>query len=143
MTKPVEFSQFYRLLNAAKEGVEGKKTELDSIIGTFKESSQSESPLHELGERFISIGVIELYKYADTEDIQEIGLIESKDWDSLMKKKGSELPIYLANKMISYAKDNSLGKEISKKWNVPEKQIIKEVIGMARYITEGILDAIE
>ena len=54
-----------------------------------------------------------------------------------------ELPVYLANKMIEYIKENKKVKEISKKWNIREGEIRKHITKMARYITEGIIDVIE
>ena len=45
--------------------------------------------------------------------------------------------------MTKYVKENKKAKEMSKKWNVREGEIRKHITKMARYITEGIIDAIE
>ena len=46
MEKPVEFSKFYRVLNAAKEAEEGKDLELESILKQYETCEESISPLH-------------------------------------------------------------------------------------------------
>ena len=70
-------------------------------------------------------------------------MIDKEEWESLSEKNQQELPVYLANKMIEYIKENKKVKEISKKWNVREGEIRKHITKMARYITEGIIDVIE
>ena len=143
MEKPVEFSKFYRLLNAAKEGEEGKSMELKAILKEYEDSNKSESPLHQLGESFLYIGVEELFKYTGTDDIYQIGQIDKETWEEMGTEKKGELPPHLANTMIKYAKKNNLSKEISKKWDIPKRQIDRNIMQMARYITEGIIDALE
>ena len=51
MTKELEFSAVYKLLNSIKEGDQSKKKALNSILDEFKEGLNSESFLHELGQR--------------------------------------------------------------------------------------------
>ena len=84
MDKPVEFSKFYRVLNAAKEGEEGKSLELESMLKEYEASEKSESALHQLGEIFLYVGIMELYKYSGTQDIKAIGLLDKDDWDGLI-----------------------------------------------------------
>ncbi len=143
MTKPVEFSKFYRVLNAAKDGEEGKAEELETMLEIFRKSEESDGPLHQLGETFLGIGIIELYKYAETDSIQEIGLIEKEEWEELSTKNDADLPPHLANSMIRFARKNNLSKKISSKWNISKREIDRNVMQMARYITEGIIDALE
>ena len=143
MNKPVEFSKFYRLLNAAKEGEEGKSLELASMVKEYEFSEESESPLHQLGQIFLNVGVQELYKYAGTEDLPFIGLIDKEKWEELAYQNKGDLPPYLANTMIKYARKNSLSKKISSKWGISKREIDKNIMQMARYITEGIIDAID
>ena len=78
-----------------------------------------------------------------SKDLQKIGLIDKEGWEKLSEKNQQELPVYLANKMIEYIKENKKVKEMSKKWNVREGEIRKHITKMARYITEGIIDVIE
>ena len=141
--KPVEFSKFYRILNAAKEGEEGKSEELESILKQYETSEDSESPLHQLGEIFLYVGLMELYKYSGTKDIQAIGLLDKEKWDQLAEENKAELPPLLANSMIRHSKSNNLIKKISTKWATPKREIENNIMQMARYITEGIIDALE
>ncbi len=143
MSDQIEFSSFYKLLNSVKEGKSEEVTLLDEKINEFITGNNSKSFLDELGSIYLSIGITELYNYTDTKDLQEIGLIDKEGWENLSSKNQQELPIYLANKMIEYVKDNRKVKEMSNKWDVKEGEIRKHVTKMARYITEGIIDVIE
>ncbi len=139
----VEFSKFYILLNAVKNGDSEKRKELEEMLKSFEASSDCESALHELGQKYIYVGINELYEYAGTKDLKAIGDIEKEQWEDIKNERKSELPPHLANTMISYAKENNLSKEISKKWELPKRDIEKNLMNMARYITEGIIDAID
>jgi len=143
VTDQIEFSSFYRLLNSIKEGDSGKISLLDEKIIEFKNGENSKNFLEELGSLYLSIGITELYNFTDKKDLNSIGLIEKEEWESLSMKNEQELPIFLANKMIAYVKDNKKAKELSKKWNIREGEIRKHITKMARYITEGIIDVIE
>jgi len=141
--KPVEFSKFYRILNAAKEGEEGKSDELGSMLKEYETSEKSESPLHQLGEIFLYVGIMELYKYSGTKDMKAIGLLDAESWDKLAEENKADLPPLLANTMIRYSKSNKLSKKISTRWTTPKRDIDNNIMQMARYITEGIIDALE
>ncbi len=143
MEKPVEFSKFYRVLNAAKEGEEGKSIELESMLKKYANAETSEGPLHQLGETFLYVGIMELYKYSGTEDIKEIGMLDKDAWDSLADEKKADLPPLLANTMIRYSKSNKLSRKLSAKWGISKREIDNNIMQMARYITEGIIDALE
>ena len=143
MSDQIEFSSFYKLLNLIKEGKSEQITLLDEKINEFKNGNNSKSFLDELGSLYLSIGMTELYNFTNTSDLQEIGLIDKEGWETLSSKNQQELPVYLANKMIEYIKENKKVKEISNKWNIKEGEIRKHITKMARYITEGIIDAIE
>ncbi|WP_320666833.1 hypothetical protein [Prochlorococcus sp. MIT 1307] len=143
MEKPVEFSKFYRVLYAAKEGEEGKSIELESMLKQYEASEESEGPLHQLGEIFLYVGIMELYKYSGLKDIQAIGLLDTESWDKLAEENKADLPPLLANTMIRYSKTNKLSKKISTKWGTAKRDIDNNIMQMARYITEGIIDALE
>ena len=143
MSDQIEFSSFYRLLNSIKEGDSAKISLLDEKINEFKNGINSRSFLEELGSLYLSIGITELYNYTENKDLKSIGLIDSEGWESLAIKNEEELPLFLANKMIRYFKENKKAKDLSKKWNVREGEIRKHITKMARYITEGIIDVIE
>ena len=143
MSDQIEFSSFYKLLNLIKEGKSEKISLLDEKINEFKNGNNSKSFLDELGSLYLSIGMTELYNFTNTRDLQEIGLIDKEGWETLSSKNQQELPVYLANKMIEYIKENKKVKELSNKWNIKEGEIRKHITKMARYITEGIIDAVE
>ena len=139
----IEFSSFYKLLNSIKEGESEQISLLDEKINEFKNGNNSKSFLEELGSLYLSIGITELYNFTNSRDLQEIGLIDKEGWETLSSKNQQELPVYLANKMIEYIKENKKVKEMSNKWNIKEGEIRKHITKMARYITEGIIDVIE
>ena len=143
MSDQIEFSSFYKLLNSIKEGKSEQISLLDEKINEFKNGNNSKSFLDELGSLYLSIGITELYNFTNTKDLQEIGLIDKEGWETLSSTNQQELPVYLANKMIEYIKENKKVKEMSNKWNIKEGEIRKHITKMARYITEGIIDVIE
>ena len=143
MTDQVEFSSFYRLLNSIKEGESEQISLLDEKINEFKNGNNSKNFLDELGSLYLSIGITELYNFTNKKDLYAIGLIDKDGWDNLSSQNQQELPIYLANKMIEYVKENKKVKELSNKWTIKEGEIRKHITKMARYITEGIIDVIE
>ena len=143
MSDQIEFSSFYKLLNSIKEGKSEQIPLLDETINDFKNGNNSKSFLDELGSLYLSIGITELYNFTNSRDLQEIGLIDKEGWETLSSKNQQELPVYLANKMIEYIKENKKVKEMSNKWNIKEGEIRKHITKMARYITEGIIDVIE
>jgi len=139
----IEFSSFYKLLNSIKEGDSEKISLLDEKISEFKNGINSKNFLDELGSIYLSIGVTELYNFTNRNDLKSIGLIDKEEWESLSATNQEELPVFLANKMIEHIKENKKVKELSRKWNVREGEVRKHITKMARYITEGIIDAIE
>ena len=143
MSDQIEFSSFYRLLNSIKEGESEQIPLLDEKINEFKDGNNAKSFLDELGLLYLYIGITELYNFTNKKDLQEIGLIDKEGWETLSSTNQQELPVYLANKMIEYIKENKKVKEMSNKWNIKEGEIRKHITKMARYITEGIIDVIE
>ena len=143
MSDQIEFSSFYKLLNSIKEGDSDQISLLDEKINEFKEGTKSKNFLDELGSLYLAVGITELYNYASMQDLREIGLIDKEGWENLSSENQQELPVYLANKMIEYIKENKKVKEMSNKWNIKEGEIRKHITKMARYITEGIIDVIE
>ena len=143
MTDQIEFSSFYRLINSIKEGDSEKISLLNEKLTEFEHGKNSRNFLEELGSLYLSIGISELYNFTNKQDLYAIGLIDKEEWESLSIKNQEELPVYLANKMIKYVKDNKKVKEISTKWSIREGEIKKHITKMARYITEGIIDVIE
>ena len=143
MSDQIEFSSFFRLLNSIKEGESDKISLLDEKVSEFKNGINSKNFLEELGSLYLSLGITELYNFTNKQDLHAIGQIDKEEWESLSIQNKEELPVYLANKMIKYVKENNKTKEISKKWNIREGELKKHITKMARYITEGIIDVIE
>ena len=143
MPTPLEFSNVFKLLNEIKEGDISKLESLNSILSEYKEGDNAESFLHELGQKFLNIGVEELFQYTNSKDLQFIGLITREEWDILAEKNKGELPVHIANKMINYFKDNQLLFKLSSKWDTSRGEVEKHVRPMARYITEGLIDVLE
>ena len=143
MSDQIEFSSFFRLLNSIKEGDSEKISILDEKINQFKDGINSRNFLEELGFLYLYVGITELYNFTNQKDLNSIGLIKKEEWESLSIKNEEELPVFLANKMIRYVKENKKEKLISKKWNIREREVKKHITNMARYITEGIIDVIE
>ena len=143
MSDQIEFSSFYKLLNSIKEGESEKISLLNEKIDEFKHGENSKSFLEELGSLYLSIGITELYNFTNQTDLHSIGRIDKEEWDNLSIKNEEELPVFLANKMIRYVKENQKTKEIAQKWNIREGEIKQHITKMARYITEGIIDVIE
>ena len=143
MSDQIEFSSFYRLLNSIKEGESEQLSLLDEKINELKNGNNSKNFLDELGSLYLSIGITELYNFTDKKDLHAIGLINKEEWEVLASTNQQELPVYLANKMIEYVKENKKVRELSVKWKIKEGEIRKHITKMARYITEGIIDVIE
>ncbi len=143
MTKPLEFSMFYKLLNAIKEGDLEKKESLDLVLKDYRIGENAETFLHELGQLYLCIGLEELFEYTNSDDLQFIGQLTKEEWDELATKNNCELPVYLANKMIRYVKDNDLLDKFAAKWETSEREVQKHVRPLSAYITEGIIDVLE
>ena len=143
MSESIEFSDFFKLLNAVKEGEAEKDSLLKERIRNYQEATNSKSFLDELGQRFIYIGIQELFQYASSKDLKLISQIDKETWEELADKNELQLPQYLANAMMSNIKENKLSKKISQKWEIREREVNKHVKPMAQYITEGIIDFLE
>ena len=143
MSDQIEFSSFFRLFNSIKEGKSEKISLLDEKMSEYKSGESSKSFLEELGFIYLFVGITELYNFTEKKDIYSIGLIDKEEWEGLSDKNQQDLPVYLANKMIEYIKENKKVQELSLKWNVREREIRTHITKMARYITEGIIDVIE
>ena len=143
MSESIEYSKFFMLLAEIKKGAIEKNKILEDTMNEYKEGSNSKSFLDELGQRFLYLGLSELFKYTESKNLDFISKIEKETWEELAEKNNFELPQYLANAMISNVKENKLAKQISQKWEVREREINKHIRPMAQYITEGIIDFLE
>ena len=131
MEKAVEFSHVYKIINSIKEGDTSKKSNLDEILNDYKDGKNADSFLHEMGQKFLTIGIEELLNKTDATDLQSVSELTNKEWTEI------------AQTMIAYARKNKLPKSLSAKWETPRREIDKHIINMARYITEGLIDSLE
>tara|TARA_Y100001968_G_scaffold251839_1_gene237112 strand:- start:1871 stop:2302 length:432 start_codon:yes stop_codon:yes gene_type:complete len=143
VTESIEFSEFYRILNGLKKGESEKKELLEEKMKEYKDGDNAQSYLDELGKIFLHQGLLELYKYTESNDMSVIGNLEKEEWDKLTEKNEDSLPQHLSITMIKHAKENDLSKKISDKWKVNKREINKHIRPMSRYITEGIIDVLE
>tara|TARA_Y100001968_G_C19271727_1_gene674589 strand:- start:437 stop:832 length:396 start_codon:yes stop_codon:yes gene_type:complete len=129
--KTVEFSQVYKIINAIKEGDVSRQTDLDQILNDYKDGRNADSFLHEMGQKFLTIGMEELLIKTKSSELQSVRELTNKEWTEI------------AQIMIAYARKNKLSKDLSTKWEIPRREIDKHIINMARYITEGLIDSLE
>ena len=143
MTSNLEFSKIFKILDALKEGDESQRDSLNIFLSEFKQGDTAQSFLEELGQTYIYIGLEELFKYANSNDLNFIGNLTKQDWDNLANTNNCDLPVHLANTMINHVKKNKLSEMLSIKWQKSEREIEKHIMPMAAYITEGFIDVLE
>ena len=143
MTTPVEFSKFFQLLHEVKEGKEDKLNMLNKEMDEYKDGNLSDSFLHELGQFYLYVGIIELYNYTNNKNLNEIGLLGKDEWMKLEVENEEKLPQYLARNMVEYSQENKKIQEIAEKWKKPKREVQSHSIKMSQYITEGIIDVLE
>ena len=80
MEKKVEFSQVYKIINSIKKGDLSKKADLDQILKDYQDGKCADSFLHELGQRFLTIGLEELLNKTNCTDLQSVGPLKNKEW---------------------------------------------------------------
>ena len=131
MEKAVEFSFLYKIINAIRQGDDSKKIELEKILEEYTNGEKADSFLHEIGQKFITIGIEEFLNQAEATDIKVAKKLTNKKW------------MEIAYKMINYARNNKLSKELGSKWNIPKREIEKHFTPMARYVTEGLIDSLD
>ena len=143
MSESIEFSEFFQLLNAIKDGEEGKEKLLEEKMKEYKIADNSSSFLDELGKKFLYLGMTNLYKYTGNKDLQSLSKLDKDKWEELADKNEENLPQYLANRMITSAKDNKIPDELANKWKVGQREVYKHIRPMAQYITEGLIEFLE
>ncbi len=142
MTKPVEFGEFYKLLQAVKLGDQEKNKELEWMLAEYEHAKEASSSYDELGQIFCHHGVMELYEYTGVDDIKFISSLEDNVWNYLEKRMGFTLSKYMVKSMILHAKEHSLSEKISTKWNTSVEELEENTEGLAKYVVEGILEII-
>ena len=142
MTDKVEFGSFYKLLQAAKDGDKQKIKELEWILAQYEHAKDATSAYDELGQIFCHHGVMELYDYTGTDDITYITSLDNSVWNYLNVRMEISLQSYMIKSMLNHAKDHTLVKNISAKWNYDVNDIEDNIEGLAKYVTEGIVEII-
>ena len=142
MANPVEFSSFYKLLRSVRDGNNEKIKELEWILAEYEHAKEAKNAYDELGQIFCHHGVMELYDYTGTDNIQYICSLDITVWDYLKIRMNIGLLQYMVDSMVKHAKDHGLTKKISSKWNTPSDEIDDNLEGLAKYVAEGIIDLV-
>lgn len=143
MSKPIEFSKFYKILYSVKEGDKTKEEELQWILAEYEHAQAGESAYDELGQIFCHIGIMRVYEYIGVDDIKYISSLENSVWDYLNKRTGKKLSDFLIEGMKDHAKRHDLTEKISAKWELQQLDLDKNLSGLANYVTEGIMEIIK
>ncbi len=143
MTKPVEFGEFYSLLQAVIGGDEEKEKELQWMLAEYEHAKGSTSSYDELGQIFCHHGVMELYEYTGVDNIKFISSMEKSVWDYLQVRMQISLPDYMVKSMLSHAKEHNLANKISSKWDVQIEELDENMEDLAKYVADGIIEIID
>ena len=122
MSKPIEFSAFYKILRQATEGNSQKNEELQWILAEYEHAKDATNAYDEIGQIFCHHGVMELYDYTGVDDIHYINTLDESVWNYLGIRMNTDLLKYMCKSMISHAKEHSLAQKISDKWKTSIKE---------------------
>ncbi len=142
MPSPVEFSSFYQLLQSVKQGNEKEVKELEWMLAEYEHAKESKSAYDELGQIFCHHGIMELYEYTGLDNIQIISDLNTSVWEYLKLRIGSSLEEFMVKSMLSHSKEHGLASKIGKKWDLASSEIEENLEGLARYVSEGIIQII-
>ncbi len=142
MSKPVEFGEFYKLLQAVKGGDQEKNKELEWILAEYEHAKNATSSYDELGQIFCHHGVMELYEYTGLDNIKLISSLEKSVWIYLERRMGIALSKYMVDSMVAHAKEHELAIKMSQKWDNSSQEIEDNMEGLANYVVEGIISII-
>ena len=142
MPSPVEFSSFYQLLQSVKQGNEKEVKELEWMLAEYEHAKESKSAYDELGQIFCHHGIMELYEYTGLDNIQIISDLNTSVWEYLKLRIGSSLEEFMVTSMLSHSKEHGLASKIGKKWDLASSEIEENLEGLARYVSEGIIQII-
>ena len=142
MTKPIEFGSFYKLLKGVIEGDDKDKKELQWLLAEYEHAKDATSAYDELGQIFCHHGIMELYDYTGTDNLQYITCLEKSIWDYLQIRMGKNLNEYMVTAMMKHANIHKLPEKISTKWNTSISEIEDNLEDLANYVSEGIIELI-
>ena len=142
MTNSVEFGSFYKLLQAVRDGNQEKGKELEWLLAEYEHAKDATSAYDELGQIFCHHGVMELYEYTGVENVSYINSLDNSVWDYLKIRMKTGLREYMVKSMLNHANDHRLAQKISSKWEFDINEIENNIEGLAKYVTEGIVELI-
>ena len=142
MPSPVEFSSFYQLLQSVKQGNEKEVKELEWMLAECEHAKESKNAYDELGQIFCHHGIMELYEYTGLDNFQIISDLNTSVWEYLKLRIGSSLEEFMVKSMLSHSKEHGLASKIGKKWDLASSEIEENLEGLARYVSEGIIQII-
>ncbi len=142
MAEPVEFGSFYQLLQSVKKGSEERIKELEWMLAEYEHAKESKSAYDELGQIFCHHGIMELYEYTGIDNIQLISKFEESVWSYLKLRMNYSLSEYMIKSMVAHAEEHDLAKKMSNKWEVSTEEISENMEGLAKYVTDGIVEVI-
>ncbi len=142
MANAIEFGSFYKLLQAARDGNEERKKELEWMLAEYEHAKDAKNPYDELGQIFCHHGVMELYDYTGTDDIKYINSLNKSVWDYLVIRMNISLSDYMVESMLRHAKEHKLARKMSNKWNIKIEELENNIEDLAKYVTEGIVELI-
>ncbi len=143
MSNPIQFDDFFRLLNSVKLGNSKEKEKLDWLLAEYEHAKDCEGPYDELGQIFCHIGIMELYEYVGTDNIKYIHGLDNSVWNYLEVRYGETLDQRLVKAMQVHSKKHGLISKVSSNWKTNEEDIIRNLEGLAKYVSEGIIDIVK
>tara|TARA_Y100001968_G_C19334316_1_gene705997 strand:+ start:489 stop:920 length:432 start_codon:yes stop_codon:yes gene_type:complete len=142
MTAPVEFGSFYKLLREVIRGNVNARKELEWLLAEYEHAKDATSAYDELGQIFCHHGIMELYEYTGTDNIEYINSLDGSVWEYLKVRMEVSLSEFMVRTMIRHAKHHNLTQKISEKWNAPISDIQDNIEDLASYVVDGIVEII-
>jgi len=142
MSKPIEFSAFYKILRQATEGNSQKNKELQWILAEYEHAKDATNAYDEIGQIFCHHGVMELFDYTGLEDLKLIQSLENSVWKYLGLRMNINLFDYMVKSMLKHASEHSLSKKMASKWEVSDSDLSNNLEDLAKYVAEGIVEIV-
>ncbi len=142
MGTQVEFGAFYKLIQSVKDGDEKKNKELEWMLAEYEHAKESTGPYDELGQIFCHHGIMGLYEYTGIDNIRTISTLDKSVWEYLELRTGINLNQYIVRYITDHAKEHSLAKKISTKWETAIDELEINLDDLASYVVQGITDLV-
>ncbi|WP_320677261.1 hypothetical protein [Prochlorococcus sp. MIT 1300] len=138
MSSSVQFSDFYRVLEGAKNGDNDQLKKLDWILAEYEHATNSINAYDELGQIFCHIGVMKLYEYTGIDEVKIISEFPKEVWDYLILRTKIDLISCMKEAMNKHAKEHDLPKKLCNSWGNSIEEIESNLEDLAFYVAEGI-----